>query len=528
MASAPSGPPSSGSAFRAAGGDPTQVALAGVPQLEVGLATDPGKMPEKQVNEDAALARATRFGHLAVVCDGMGGHVGGREASHIAIESIFRVMDQTPTGLPADVLAASIREANASIHARGNALPELKGMGSTCVAVLTHAIGTEVAHVGDSRVYLMTQQQVYQVTKDHSLVQRLVDANMLTPDEAANHPSANQITNALGMKPDVEVEVRPQALPNNAGDVLVLCSDGLSDEIGPQDILNILAPHPPVQVAAQQMVDLANARGGHDNITVVVVRIAGGAPFVPAMPGSAHPTPVGQAPTTTLEMEAQGGAPSVGQGTGQPVGTLSPMGGVPPGATPVQVAPMQVVGGQPVAIASTQMGAPQPVPQFSPPPAFVAQSHALEGEGPPSLREQPARRGGGGAIIFVVLLLVLGAIGGGVYWFVIREHKETTPPPSTTASEEPESTAEPTSSKKPDKTKPKPIDTETEPSTTPSATAEPSTSSSATTKKPPPAFTAKPPPTSNTAKPSDTIKDPGTTTGGPSKHPDDDLPPEMK
>lgn len=279
--------------------------------LEVAIATDAGREPSKQINEDSAFARETRHGYLAVVCDGMGGHVGGREASQQAVATIFRVFDETPSGTaPNNVLAHAIREANTVIHARGRTELELAGMGSTCVAVLVHAGGVDVAHVGDSRVYMMSQGQVYQVTKDHSLVQRLVDANMLTPEEAAHHPNANQITNALGMRPDVDVELRAQPLQPQPGDVFLLCSDGLSDDCGPQDMLAILAPHPTCDFVAQRLVDLANARGGHDNITVIVLRFPGGKPLMVAptaatnitTPVTAHA--VVASPTETMEMVA--------------------------------------------------------------------------------------------------------------------------------------------------------------------------------------------------------------------------------
>jgi protein phosphatase len=144
--------------------------------------------------------------------------------------------------------------------------------GSTVVAILVHDGGTEVAHVGDSRCYQVHAGQIFQLTRDHSAVQKLVDAQMLTPAQAAAHPDANKITRALGMAPGVEVELRPQPVAHVAGDVFVLCSDGLSDLVEPPDILRIAGSSPPPQ-AAGQLVELANARGGHDNITVAIVRV---------------------------------------------------------------------------------------------------------------------------------------------------------------------------------------------------------------------------------------------------------------
>jgi len=397
--------------------------------LEVGIATDPGRDPNKQVNEDSAFARETAHGYLAVVCDGMGGHVGGKEASSLAIETIFATFDHAPpTAMPPEVIGESIRQANRAIFEKGTNVPELKGMGSTCVAILAHPRGTEIAHVGDSRVYLMTQGQVYQVTKDHSLVQRLVDANMLTPEEASNHPSANQITNALGMRPDVEVEVRPQPLYPQPGDTFVLCSDGLSDEVGPQDILGILAPFPTCDVAARQLIDLANARGGHDNITVIVVRFPGGA-ALPNSAGVATPVAMPVAPVIqTAEMPILSAQQSTAPVHPQTV------------QNPVSAHP-----------------APAPPPAYSPAPTPI---------------EPPKKKGGGGIIIAILLVLVLlGAAAGLTIWYRSKQVVEPTTSPSTI---EPETTTSAPASTKPRQIKV--VVPEPEPST--SATEEPSTSAS--------------------------------------------------
>ncbi len=433
----------------------TQVALGTqLPALEVAIATDSGRMPEKQVNEDCALARATRHGHLVVVCDGMGGHVGGKEASNIAVETIFHVVDNAGQGPPAQILAEAVREANRQVHGRHTTMPELKGMGSTCVAILTHPGGTEVAHVGDSRVYLLTQQQLYQVTKDHSLVQRLVDANMLTPEEAASHPSANQITNALGMKPEVEVEVRPQPFPFGAGDTFILCSDGLSDEIGQQDIVQILAPWPSAPEAAQRMVDLANARGGHDNITVAIVRFPGGGPFLAPTPTSASrsATPVASpilaiaAATATMDMSAV--PPDVHQPQ-QPIPPSGPQQGMTPMAPPAAM-----------------------VPQFTPPPPPAASPGIPTFTPAEDSGHNQRRRGGFGWIILVVVVLLAGAAAA---YYVLAIHGKTptsSEPPKPVLDDEP--SAEPTKTAKSSKPKPAVVDDPPpDPSTTSSTKKQP-------------------------------------------------------
>lgn len=439
----------------------------GMAQLEVASCTDPGREPSKQINEDAAFARDTQYGHLAVVCDGMGGHVGGREASHLAVETIFRVFDESPPGAASrDVLAHAVKAANHAVYSRGQSTPELSKMGSTCVAALTHGGGTEIAHVGDSRVYLITQGQAYQVTKDHSLVQRLVDANMLTPEEASNHPNANQITNALGMRADVDVELRPQPFPHTPGDTFVLCSDGLSDELGPADLLHILAPYPTLEVAGRQLVDLANARGGHDNITVVLVRVPGGAPFAPpsAAPGSGRVnTPV----ATPLAFPVPGLTPGAPGAAGAgPTATMD----MSAAAGPTPTAPL--------------------APAFVPPPAFASAPTPAYGSAPTPAEPQ-ARKGKGGLIVAILVVLVL--VVGGV---LAAMHFRGAPPSessqgSSSTESEPSESASAKATKKPPKPKP----------TTTTTTTESEPPADSTAKKPPVAPTGLPLPTTTTTEP---------------------------
>jgi protein phosphatase len=243
-----------------------------LPAVEYAERSDPGRDPSKQVNEDACGRRETRLGHLCVVCDGMGGHAAGREAAELALATIFATFDQAPEGaLAPAVLRAAIEEASRRVYAMPTTEVALGRPGSTVVAVLMHAHGTEVAHVGDSRVYLVHEGQIHRVTRDHSIVQELVDRGLLTPEQAARHPDANRITRALGMSPEVEADVRLQPVQHVTGDAFVLCSDGLSDLVDDAEILQAVEGVPAVQ-AVGKLVDLANARGGHDNVTVLVLR----------------------------------------------------------------------------------------------------------------------------------------------------------------------------------------------------------------------------------------------------------------
>jgi serine/threonine protein phosphatase PrpC len=244
----------------------------GLPAVEYAERSDPGRDPEKQVNEDTCGHRATRFGHLCVVCDGMGGHAAGREAAELAVATVFEVFERAAADTPpGKLLVTALEEASRRIHVMRTSEVALGRPGSTAVAVLMHAGGTEVAHVGDSRVYLVHEGQIVRMTRDHSIVQELVDRGLLTPGQAAHHPDANRITRALGMSADVHAELRPQPVHHVVGDAFVLCSDGLSDLVEDGEILAIVGAEPAAQ-AVGKLVDLANARGGHDNVTVIVLR----------------------------------------------------------------------------------------------------------------------------------------------------------------------------------------------------------------------------------------------------------------
>ncbi|HEY6462722.1 MAG TPA: protein phosphatase 2C domain-containing protein [Polyangiaceae bacterium] len=243
-----------------------------LPAVEYAERSDPGRDPDKQVNEDACVHRETRLGHLCVVCDGMGGHAAGREAAELAVATVCETFDRADDGAPpGPVLRHAIEEASARVHVMRTSEVAMGRPGSTAVAVLMHAQGTEVAHVGDSRAYLVHAGQIFRLTRDHSMVQELVDRGLLTPAQAAHHPDANRITRALGMAAEVEAELRPEPVRHVAGDAFVLCSDGLSDLVEDHEILAIVAAEPAAQ-AVGKLVDLANARGGYDNVTVVVLR----------------------------------------------------------------------------------------------------------------------------------------------------------------------------------------------------------------------------------------------------------------
>ena len=246
-------------------------------KIDFAQASDPGRDPNKQVNEDSCGYAETRFGHLCVLCDGMGGHYGGKEASRTAITTIFEMFDQVPTTTtPALVLKQAIEEAARRVYRLGGPPENRTRPGSTVVALLIHDRGLDVAHVGDSRAYIVRSNQIYPLTRDHSMVQGMIDAGMLTEESAMGHPDSNKITRALGMKPEVEVELRPETMELFAGDLLVQSSDGLTDLALGREILGATRQalaSGTVEHACSMLVQMANERGGHDNITVQMVRV---------------------------------------------------------------------------------------------------------------------------------------------------------------------------------------------------------------------------------------------------------------
>jgi protein phosphatase len=258
-------------------GVPPNEGAIGAPEVEVAFCTDPGRDPSKRKNEDACGHRATRHGYLGVVCDGMGGHSGGAEAANLALAKVLDFVERAPLpaqgGIgPAETLHAAIERANEAVFAMPPPDPRAPRPGSTVVAVLAHARGTELAHAGDSRAYWLHEGQIFQLTKDHSMVQQLVDAKLLTPAQAANHEHANVILRAVGMSETLDVEVRPAPVHHDAGDVFLLCSDGISDLVEPNEMMEAVRGRSCAE-AARVLVDLANARGGHDNLTVLLVRM---------------------------------------------------------------------------------------------------------------------------------------------------------------------------------------------------------------------------------------------------------------
>ena len=245
--------------------------------------TDTGR--QRRDNEDNAFVRAPLF----VVADGMGGAQAGEVASALAVEEFQQELPEE--GSVEERLSNRIREANRRIYERSRREHEHAGMGTTLTAVYVDDDGLAVAHVGDSRAYIFRDGTLTRLTQDHSLVEELVRQGKLTEEQAAEHPQRSIITRALGIELDVEVDT--WSYPARAGDVVLLCSDGLTSMIGEDRITDILGSEPNLDRAGDRLIAAANEAGGRDNITVVLFRLedAGGQ-------GGDHPTVVGTAPSS--------------------------------------------------------------------------------------------------------------------------------------------------------------------------------------------------------------------------------------
>jgi serine/threonine protein phosphatase PrpC len=208
-----------------------------------------------------------------VVADGMGGHSGGELASRLAIEAVRDHYASTQVGDPrheAARLDAAIQLANTRIIEAALKDRTKKGMGTTIVAAAARGHGVHVAHVGDSRVYRIRHKGIELLTQDHSLVNDLVRAGRIKEEEAANFSRKNLVTRALGLKATVKVDARYE--PVKDGDILLLCSDGLSGVVPDESILDIVHTAGTVRNAAAELVHMANTRGGPDNVTVMLIR----------------------------------------------------------------------------------------------------------------------------------------------------------------------------------------------------------------------------------------------------------------
>ncbi|HSB35523.1 MAG TPA: Stp1/IreP family PP2C-type Ser/Thr phosphatase [Thermoanaerobaculia bacterium] len=242
--------------------------------------TDVGR--KRKHNEDAYLLDEERG--LFVVADGMGGHAAGEVASRITVESIQEFIASTEEGQDSswpfgfggraaegNRLTAAVERANEKVMRAVQNRPELKGMGTTVVAALFDGGRATLVHVGDSRAYLYRDGELRRLTDDHSWVQEQVNAGILSEDEAKSHPLKNVVTRALGGSPHVSVDLIE--VPAHDGDRFLLCSDGLTGMVTDEEIHEWFRSAEAAAATAKKLVDLANERGGVDNITAIIVDV---------------------------------------------------------------------------------------------------------------------------------------------------------------------------------------------------------------------------------------------------------------
>jgi serine/threonine protein phosphatase PrpC len=294
--------------------------------------TDTGR--HRRGNEDSSYARAPVF----ALADGMGGAAAGEVASRIAIEAFEAGLPVS--GSSEERLAVVVQRANREIFDRAQSDHRLDGMGTTLTAVMLDAENIALAHVGDSRAYRLRGGELTRLTEDHSLVEELVKDGKLTEEEAFEHPQRSIITRALGQEPIVEVDTFSYSV--KPGDVILLCSDGLTDMLPERQVAEVLVAAPDLASAAQRLIDAANDAGGRDNITVVLFRVeeadgsgageAGDTLFIPASEaaaaglghGGSEGAPGAPAPSSYIEPRPHALRDAVSSGAGR-VGARIPL-----------------------------------------------------------------------------------------------------------------------------------------------------------------------------------------------------------
>ena len=348
-------------------------------EIRFGMATDVGRL--RAVNEDSILAVTPLF----AVADGMGGHAAGEVASQVALSTVQERFVDADTHTT-ESLVQAVQAANRAIHDRSVADLHLRGMGTTLTGVaIVERDGSErlaVVNVGDSRTYVVQDGILQQITRDHTYVEDLVAAGEITADEARFHPRRHIITRALGIDPDVQVDA--WEAPAAAGDRYLVCSDGLFNEVDDGQIAAVLTGTEDPQYAADTLIELANAAGGRDNISVIVVDVV------------ATPEPAAPAVRADVDHVEEHEAPPTGDGedvVATPVALASPDGSPP-------------VGGWIDPAAAPTDTTPVPIPVR--PPDLP----------PPAMAEPRRRRVTWRSVLFVVAILaILGIAFGAITYY---------------------------------------------------------------------------------------------------------------
>lgn len=233
--------------------------------------TDIGR--KRQLNQDYVYISDEPVGildNLYIVADGMGGHNAGDFASKYTVETVVREVSTSIEKKPFRILGKAIRVANELIRARAREDMSMYGMGTTIVAASISDHQLMVANVGDSRLYIFNSEGIRQITRDHSLVEEMVRMGGMAPEAARNHPDKNIITRAVGARDSVEVDFFTEDLSEN--DIVLMCSDGLTNMLRDEEIAQILAENISLEDKTNKLIDIANENGGKDNIAVILIR----------------------------------------------------------------------------------------------------------------------------------------------------------------------------------------------------------------------------------------------------------------
>ncbi len=261
--------------------------------------TDAGR--QRRANEDSFYARAPAF----AIADGMGGAQAGEVASRVAAEAFD---ERTDDGTAEQQLARIAQGANRRIYDMGAGDSRLRGMGTTLTGALVRGDEVTIVHVGDSRAYLLRDGQLRQLTRDHSLVEELRRQGRLTTEEAEEHPQRSVVTRALGVEPEVQLDVHTHQARSE--DLFLLCSDGLTSMVKTERVHDIIAGSDSLQTAAERLVAEANEMGGRDNITVVLFRLGGDEGAGSGVEETVVGAPAVEADTDTHEVRVAAEPPS--------------------------------------------------------------------------------------------------------------------------------------------------------------------------------------------------------------------------
>jgi protein phosphatase len=386
------------------------------PRIEVGLATDVGQV--RTGNEDSIICEpieslvVSERGLFCAVADGMGGHAAGEDASSMAVKVARDAFyGSSADADPMETLRLAVAQANAAVYEAGAGKTGRDHMGTTLTAAVMFNDRVIVGHVGDSRCYLVLDDTITQLSNDHSWVAEEVAAGRMTPEQARVNPRRNIITRALGLRPDVDVDAYEARL--EPGNVVVICSDGLHGLVTEEEIYAYVKRLRPVD-AVDDLVRLANDRGGPDNISVVIARVLG---------------------SETEEADTERGFPVLSE-TYTP--TQQAERSKPADITTARATPLPDLDQPPEEVTASAPVASPPAPEAQPPsPAdspdeshhhdpptprtpVQPQSHATAAPAPLARRQPNARKQGAAALLVILLVVVLGATLGLVacmIWF---------------------------------------------------------------------------------------------------------------